>query len=353
MNASSQLIRSQRTKRRIKQATEPLAKKLKLTLAIPPTFAFYSRQVYDARSLPLITGHPEKAGWEFDINHPVETLRVQLSGMIYLHGYRSEEFQIIEGVSGGTDVPYIVATCMPSGAPAPAHVWVKDATQKTQVSRIVKLSELPLEWVAVDSDKRVYVLRPVHRSKRGKGETEVALMEAALTGGQVIVPGPVDYAANPLSDFIFKVANDDLVVDDFTWEDWLERLLPKLQDERVQSMEEFWALGDEEIFGRVVTYCTKKFVKFYEEEFDLSMQQVLHNGIEKAFLVHKANLEVEQNRFDCFRSYFHDIKTYKIYPENEMLKKVLFRNECDKLANGKATGVFPIFGARHEQRLLM
>ncbi|GAX11035.1 hypothetical protein FisN_2Lh564 [Fistulifera solaris] len=353
MNASSQLIRSQRTKRRIEQATEPLAKKLKLTVAILPTFAFYSRQMYDARSLPLITGHPEKARWVFEIDHPVETLRVQHPGMIYLHGYRSEEFHIIEGVSGGTDVPYIVATCMPSGAPAPAHVWVKDATQKTQVSRIVELSELPLEWVAIDSDKRVYVLRPVHRSQRGKRETEVALIEAALTGGQVIVPGPVDYAANPFSDFIFEVANDDLFVDDCIWEDWLKKLLPKLQDGGVQSMEEFWTSGDEAIFDRVVTYCTKKFVKFYKEEFDVSKQPVLHSSIEKAFSVHKANLEVEQHRFDCFRPYFHDVKTYKIYPENEMLKKVLFRDECDKLAYVEVAGVFPCFLTRHEQRLLM
>ncbi|GAX13688.1 hypothetical protein FisN_2Hh564 [Fistulifera solaris] len=340
-------------KRRIEEITVPLAKKLKLTLAIPPTFAFFSRQVYYARSLPLITGHSEKAVWEFDIGRPVETLLGQLSGTIYLHGYRSEEFHLVEGVSGGTDVPFFVATCMPSGAPAPAHVLVKDATQKTQVSRIVELTDLPLEWVAVDSDKRVYVLRPVHRSKRGKGETEVALMEAALTGGQVIVPGPVDYAANPFSDFIFEIANDDLIVADDIWENWLEKLLPKLQDEGVQSMEEFWTSGDKAIFDRVVTYCTKKFVKFYEEEFDVSKQPVLHSSIENTFLVHKANLEVEQHRSDFFLPYFHDVKTYKIYPKNEMLNKVLFRDECNKLANGKATGVFPMFRTRHEQRLLV
>ena len=290
-----------------------------------------------------ITDEKEDMMWDFDLGKYVEEeLLAKHPGNVYIHGYRCEEFQLLPGISLGTAIPYFVATCMPPGASAPSHVLVKDASQKTNATRVIGLNDLPLKWVKADGCGRVFVLHRSRPNTRGMDEERKKLVEAALSGGQVFVPVPANYEMNPLADFIFSVPGDELFVDDFNWEKWLE----ELQTEFVESMQVFWTTDNNELFDDVVMLCTKKFAELYQEELEESRHPALRKGIYEALLSHKVKLAAEQYRYNSASDYISDIRHFKIYPENELLQQVLSSNECNKILSGPVTAVFPGFELR-------
>ena len=175
---------------------------------------------------------------------------------------------------------------------------------------------------------------------RGMDDDCKKLVEAALTGGHVFVPAPVNYKTNPLTDFIFSVPGDELFVDDFNWKEWFKALKTT---KAVESMDVFWTTDNSKLFGDVVTFCTEKFVELFPDELEESSQPALREGIHKALLSHKEKLKVEQDRYNSVSDYAPDIQHFKIYPENEMLRGVLFSNKCNKLPSGAVTAVFPAF----------
>lgn len=91
--------------------------RLKKTLLVSPTFAFYPSQAFDKSTMLRITDEKEDMMWDFDLGKYVEEeLLAKHPGNVYIHGYRCEEFQLLPGISLGTAIPYFVATCMPPGA---------------------------------------------------------------------------------------------------------------------------------------------------------------------------------------------------------------------------------------------
>lgn len=292
--------------------------------------------------------------WRFDLEKSVKEILAQfplVTGDVYIHGYRCEEFQKLPGFSEGAAIPYFVATCMPEGAPAPRLITVKDATQSTGVISVIEMDTLPLKWVQAGAigRNRVFLLRPCRQSTRGMSEETKKSVDAALIPGHVSLPAKVNYEMNPLMDFILPIKNDELIVDNFTWEEWLELLQAKLPKLGIEDMKAFWTTEDKDLLVRVVAWCVKKFVKFYEdelEELEDSAQQVLHEAIQLAFLAHKEELEAQQALYNSVLEYISGVHTFKIYPENEMLQQVLFSNQCNKLPSSEVTAVLPTFGIR-------
>ena len=172
---------SREKKRKVEQATGLTATTQRLApepLLIPATFAFYPRKEFKDASIHQVVRGKDML-WRFNLAHHVETLLARHQGHICIHGYRCEEYQSLPGVPDESTIPYFVATCLPPEAPAPSHVLVKDATQSTGVTRIVDMSELPLQWVNVAGSDRVSVLRSFFRSKRGMKDEQKKLVEAA------------------------------------------------------------------------------------------------------------------------------------------------------------------------------
>lgn len=320
-------------------------------LIIAPHFAFVERNAHFGKDV-LVMDHEAGGGrWAFDLGTHVTSILQKLPEgyNVYLHGHRDEEYQTLPdlfGLKQGVTVPYFVAMCVPRGAPAPRHVFVKDANLKTDTVTIRDMNSLSLKWKCVHDDK-VYMLE----SSLRKTKVAVAALSApdslAMNGGDVIIPSAPDYSGNPFAEWIWETSDDEFFVDNYVWEEKILEPITKALGKSDLTMKDLWSLDEDAMFDFILPLALKHFFEHFEEDISKDeYQEEVENEFRVALIAHKNKIEDEASLHAEFGTHGPQVRYFKIYPENEILKKVLFTGECAKINAGRASEVFPTFGSR-------
>lgn len=309
-------------------------------------FAICQLDLYEDASHVLRVREDDPEQWRFDdLESKIEEISAtNPQKQVFLVGYRNEERPPLVHETERCCVPFIAVHCLDKEAP---EYFVKlGNAEKHEADIIVPLTNLPFKWVSCGktaSGKEVKVLN----SK--SGPTLRSSSVKSYSDHQVWFPTQFDCSGNLLSEFYFcdgELVSDSehnacYVDDDDVWEPSIRELgrgeLEDGKEEFIRLMKETPELLRETLTPIIQRNMTELFEELEEHSAELadSIEESLKSAIKQR--------KEEMATYDSIKCGLVDAVHYKIYPDNDVLKKYLALgglHYVNKYAD-KASKVYP------------